>query len=104
MYNNLEDKEVIMRPATPIPPQRLSELMEFRKKKWPGHEFQRFLCIWLRVENKLPPAEIASILGLSVNTVRFTQKDFINNGLSALTELKRGGRIRCLMPLMVGEN
>ena len=88
-----------MRPSTPIPPHRLIELKEFRKKKWPGNEFQRFLCIWLRVEHNFSTAEIARTLGLSVNTVRFTQKDFIDNGVSALTEMKRGGRIRCLMPL-----
>ncbi len=88
-----------MRPSTPIPPQRLVELEEFRKKKWPGHEFQRFLCVWLRVEHGLSTAEIAKTLDLNVNTVRFTQKDFIDNGLSALTEMKRGGRNRCLMPL-----
>ena len=88
-----------MRPSTPIPPERLAELEEFRKKKWPGFEFQRFLCIWLRVTHGLSTAEIARTLGLNVNTVRFTQKDFIDNGLPALTELKRGGRKRCLMPL-----
>ena len=88
-----------MRPSTPIPPQRLAELEEFRKKKWPGNEFQRFLCIWLRVTHGLSTAEIARTLALSVNTVRFTQKDFIENGVSALTELERGGRKRCLMPL-----
>lgn len=88
-----------MRPSTPIPAHRLKELEEFRKKKWPGHEFQRFLCIWLRVAHQMSTAEIARTLDLSVNTVRFTQKDFIDNGLSALTELKRGGRIRYLMPL-----
>ena len=88
-----------MRPSTPIPSHRLAELVEFRKKKWPGNEFQRFLCIWLRVEHNLSTAEIASTLGLHVNTVRFTQKDFIDNGLSALTELKHGGRKRCLMSL-----
>jgi transposase len=51
------------------------------------------------VENGLSTAEIARTLDLSVNTVRFTQKDFIDNGLPALTELKRGGRKRCLMSL-----
>lgn len=88
-----------MRPSTPIPAQRLAELVEFRKKKWPGNEFQRFLCVWLRAEHQLSTAEIARTLCLSVNTVRFTQKDFIDNGVSALTELKRGGRKRCLMTL-----
>jgi len=88
-----------MRPSTPIPSHRVAELEEFRKKKWPGQEFQRFLCVWLRVENKLSTAEIARTLDISVNTVRYTQKDFIDNGVSALTELKRGGRKRYLMTL-----
>jgi transposase len=77
----------------------LAELEEFRKKKWPGNEFQRFLCVWLRVAHQLSTAEIARTLDLSVNTVRYTQKDFIDNGLPALTELKRGGRKRYIMTL-----
>jgi transposase len=86
-----------MRPPTPIPPDRIKELEEFRKKKWPGNEFQRFLCVWLRVEHGMSTADIARVLNLHVNTVRFTQKDFIDNGVLALIELKRGGRKRSLM-------
>ena len=88
-----------MRTSTPIPPARLIELKAFRKKKWPGHEFQRFLCIWLRVEQNLSTSEIARVLGINVNTVRYTQKDFIDRGVFALTELKRGGRKHSLMSL-----
>lgn len=88
-----------MRPPTPISAQRLAELEDFKKKKWPGHEFQRFLCVWLRAERALSTVDIARILGLHINTVRFTQKDFIDNGISALLEMKRGGRNRCLMSL-----
>ena len=88
-----------MRTSTPIPPARLDELKAFRKKKWPGHEFQRFLCIWLRVEQNLSTAEIARVLGINVNTVRYTQKDFIDRGVPALIELKRGGRKHCLISL-----
>ena len=93
-----------MRPSTPIPENRLSELIEFRQKKWPGFVFQRFLCVWLRIEQGLSPAEIAKILGWNVNTVRFTQKDFIERGGQALGELKRGGRRRQLMSLEEEEN
>ena len=88
-----------MRPSTPIPEYRIAELSGFRKKKWPGFEFNRFLCVWLRVEQGLSTAEIAKILGWNVNSVRFTQKDFIERGIDALTEGKKGGRFRQLMTL-----
>ena len=88
-----------MRPPTPIPESRIQELNEFRKSKWNGYEFQRFLCVWLRVERDMAPMEIAKILGWNPGTVRFTQRKFIDNGIQALTELKRGGRNRFFMTL-----
>ncbi|MDR1776612.1 MAG: hypothetical protein LBR31_02120 [Desulfovibrio sp.] len=54
---------------------------------------------WLRVEKGMSTAEIAKILGWNVNTVRVTQKDFIDRGTPALIEVKRGGRRRQLMTL-----
>ena len=80
-----------MRPPRPTPESRLSELGEFRKSKWPGFGFQRFLCIWLRVEQGLSTTDIARILGWHVNTVRYTQADYIKNGTRALVESHRGG-------------
>lgn len=88
-----------MRPPMPIPENRLCELKAFRKNRWPGFEFQRFLCIWLRMEQGLSTAEIAKILGWHVNTVRYTQVDFIKHGTPALVEGKRGGRRRQLMTI-----
>ena len=86
-----------MRPPSSIPESRLAELQEFRKNKWPGFEFHRFLCVWLRAEQGLSTKEIARVLGWNVNTVRFTQKDFITRGPKALVEERRGGRRRQLM-------
>ncbi len=86
-----------MRPPKPIPEYRLVELKNFRKNKWPGFEFQRFLCVWLRVEQCLSTQEIARVLGWNVNTVRITQRDFIARGSKAFIEEKRGGRHRQLM-------
>jgi len=80
-----------------IPVERLAELNDFRKEKWPGFEFQRFLCVWLRSECGLSTDAIAKTVGWHVNTVRFTQKDFIKRGVSALTEGCKGGRYRSLM-------
>jgi transposase len=88
-----------MRPPTPIPAERIEELKRYRKKKWAGSEFQRFLCVWLRVESGLNPVLIGKILGWHVNTVRYTQLDFIKRGREALEEQKRGGRRRELMTL-----
>ena len=86
-----------MRIPEPISAERFAELNDFRKEKWPGFEFQRFLCIWLRVECGLSTGSIAQILGWHVNTIRFTQKDFIKRGVSALKEGSKGGRYRFLM-------
>jgi len=86
-----------MRLPEPIPTERLAELNDFRKEKWPGFEFQRFLCVWLRSESGLSTDSIAKTLGWHVNTVRFTQKDFIKRGVSALTEGRKGGRYHSLM-------
>ena len=88
-----------MRPSTPIPEHRLVELEKFRKGKWPGFEFQRFLCVWLRVEQGLSTKEIARVLGWNVNTIRITQRDFIVRGIKALVEEQRGGRRRQLMTI-----
>jgi len=88
-----------MRPSIPIPENRRTELNDFRKSKWSGFEFQRFLCVWLRLEQGLPPKAIANALGWNINTVRITQRDFINRGISALIDDKRGGRRRQLMTI-----
>ena len=86
-----------MRLPESISAERLAELNDFRKEKWPGFEFQRFLCIWLRVKCGLSTDSIAQTLGWHVNTIRFTQKDFIKRGVSALTEGIKGGRYHSLM-------
>jgi len=86
-----------MRPPRPIPEHRLAELKDFRKSKWPGSEFQRFLCVWLRIEQGLSTEEIARILNWHINTIRFTQSDFIARGTKAFVEEKRGGRRRQLL-------
>jgi transposase len=81
-----------MRPPTKIPENRIIELESFRKGKWPGFEFQRFLCVWLRVAQNMSTSDIARAMGWNVNTVRMTQKAFIDRGVPALAESKRGGR------------
>ena len=86
-----------MRTPEPIPSERLAELNDFRKEKWAGFEFQRFLCIWLRCESGFSTDRIAKTIGWHVNTVRFTQKDFIKRGVRALTEGRKGGRHHALM-------
>jgi transposase len=86
-----------MRNPNPISEQRQQELEAFRKTKWPGEEFRRFLCVWLRIERKLSPAEIARVLGWHPITVRTTQQEFIRHGVEALRERPRGGRHRALM-------
>jgi transposase len=86
-----------MRKPSPITKERMDELESFRKEKWTGFEFQRFLCVWLREKSNMPTDKIAAVLGWHVNTVRFTQRDFVKRGVSALIESKKGGRFHSLM-------
>jgi len=86
-----------MRPPIPIPEDRFPELEDFRKKKWPGYEFQRFMCVWLRVKQAMSTLNIAKVIGWNVNTVRIIQRDFINRGVAAFTESPRGGRYHALL-------
>ena len=86
-----------MRPPEQISPERINELREFRKTKWPGNEFKRFLCVWLRCECGLSTDAIARTNGWHVNTVRIIQKDFIRRGIAALQDSPKGGRYHALM-------
>ena len=86
-----------MRKPIPIPESRIPELEAFRKKKWPGYEFQRFMCVWLRVKEALSTPNIAKVIGWNANTVRIIQRDFIDRGVAAFTESKRGGRNHALL-------
>lgn len=86
-----------MRKARPIPEERIMEMEAFRKSKWSGHEFQRFLCVWLRAKNAMNAVEISTLVGWHPTTVRITQQDFIKHGAEALIEKARGGRRRALM-------
>ena len=86
-----------MRQSIPIPESRIPELEAFRKKKWPGYELQRFLCVWLRVKQAMSTVDIAKIIGWHANTVRIIQRDFIKRGVDAFIELTRGGRNRALL-------
>jgi len=86
-----------MRKPGPIPSRRLRELEVFRKEKWPGDVFRRYLCVWLRAEQDMNAVEIGKVVGWHPTTVRITQADFIKHGASALTEKPRGGRHRAIM-------
>ena len=73
-----------MRKPGPIPSKRLRELEVFRKEKWPGDVFRRYLCVWLRAEQDMNAVEIGKVVGWHPTTVRITQVDFIKHGASAL--------------------
>jgi len=86
-----------MRPPIPIPESRVLELEAFIKKKWPGYELQRFMCVWLRLKEGISTPNIAKAIGWNVNTVRIIQRNFINRGVAVFTESKRGGRNHALL-------
>jgi transposase len=57
-------------------------------------EFQRAQAVWLRVALGLSASDVATAVGLSVNTVRCLQSRFRLRGESVLTGVGRGGRRR----------
>jgi transposase len=57
-------------------------------------EFQRAQAVWLRVALGLSASDVATAVGLSVNTVRCLQSRFRLRGQSVLTGVGRGGRRR----------
>jgi hypothetical protein len=59
---------------------------------WPGEEFRRFVCVWLRIERTPSPDEIAHLPGWHPIMVRATQQGFIKRGVEVLREKARGGR------------
>lgn len=86
-----------MRKPGLIPSKRLRELEAFRREKWPGDVFRRYLCVWLRAENQMNAVDVGKVVGWHPTTVRITQADFIRQGVAALVEKPRGGRHRALM-------
>ena len=83
----------------PMPESRAEELAEFRKARWTGLEFQRYLCVWLRTEKGLPASEIAGIVGWHADTVRLIQRGFIARGAVVFRDEREGGRRSGLLSL-----
>lgn len=57
-------------------------------------EFQRAQAVWLRIALGLSASDVATAVGLSVNTVRCLQSRFRLRGQGVLTGVGRGGRRR----------
>ena len=60
-------------------------------------EYQRVLCVWLRVALGMPAAEIATALGWSLGTVHNLHSRYLHEGASILLGHGRGGRRRELL-------
>jgi hypothetical protein len=81
-----------MRPPLPLP-EGSEELLRTRiKQAKTKSEYQRVLCLFLRVKTDLNPEEIAEILGWNTGTVRRIQSEFIRKGDSIFNVSERGGR------------
>jgi transposase len=91
--------EGMMPTSIPIPESRVAELSEFRRGKWGVSELKRFLCVWLRVEDRMPTEEIARAVGWHADTVRLIQRGFIASGVQVFSVKGKGGRHHQLMPL-----
>jgi len=62
-------------------------------------EYQRALCLWLRVEQGLPARAIAKMLGMSFGGVRNIHSRYLQRGEGILTNAPIGGRLHANMEL-----
>ena len=57
-------------------------------------EFQRAMCIWLKISFSLTSKEIAHAIGWNASSVRHMQARFASEGAKCLASKPRGGRRR----------
>ncbi len=62
-------------------------------------EYQRALCLWLRVEQDLSARTIARMLGMSFGGVRNIHSKYFRKGESILTNVPIGGRLHVNMSI-----
>ena len=83
-----------MRTYQPLPceaKQRVSALLKQTKTK---ADYQRVLCVWLRVALGLTTDKIAIAIGWKRESVRQVHSTYLKHGEDALIGLGRGGRYR----------
>jgi len=81
-----------MRTYQPLPPGTKERILDLLKRAKTKADFQRVLCIWLRIALGLSPAQIAMAIGWSKEHVRHVHANYLRHGESALTGVGRGGR------------
>jgi len=69
------------------------EIASALKRAKSKEEYQRALCLWLRVEQDLPAKAIAKMLGMSFGGVRNIHSRYLKRGESILTNIPIGGRL-----------
>jgi len=83
-----------MPPRASLPANAEEILAPLMRKAKTKAEFQRVQCVWLRATLNLEDDQIATAVGLSINTVRCLHSRFRLHGVDALSGVGRGGRRR----------
>ena len=78
---------------------RRDEIACALKRAKSKEEYQRALCLWLRVEQGLPAKAIAKMLGMSFGGVRNIHSRYLKRGERILTNVPTGGRLHTNMNL-----
>jgi len=78
---------------------RRDEIACALKRAKSKEEYQRALCLWLRVEQGLPARAIAEMLGISFGGVRNIHSGYLKLGERILTNVPTGGRLHANMNL-----
>jgi transposase len=86
-----------MRRPQPLPPRAVLELSRLLQSAPSQADYQRVLCLWLRVALDLPAAQVATALGWHVGSVYNLQSHYLHNGSAALIGVGRGGRRQALL-------
>ena len=83
-----------MRKPRPFPQESLEKVQQLLKKAKTKAEFQRILCVWIRLKTNLSASDIAAIVGWCVSSVRRVHALYYRHGEEIFKSAGRGGRHR----------
>lgn len=83
-----------MRKLRPFPQGSLEKVQQLLKKAKTKAEFQRILCVWIRLKTNFSAPDIAELVGWCVSSVRRVHALYYRQGEEIFRGVGRGGRHR----------
>ena len=83
-----------MRPRKAFPKGSINKIEKLLQRAKTIEEFKRIQSVWLRAKLNFPIEQISQAVGLSIASIRCYHSRYLQEGKSALSSKKRGGRYR----------